>query len=198
MSKHLNTYNFQITSLVLSAFPVGHMKPWGTQEQLWYYSTMAKSSLNEGNIFGLKFNVFKAYQRQQWSVHWGFALEESGEKALPQSWYGNVAFLHTSRYTLLMYVWFPWPQGLSRLLWMDVVWRQVGGAGRSQTWAVGCRATEVPCCCLARTLWTTHLLQSFPSEDESLQIMERFPNKGKEINPSTSILSGLAESHDTC
>lgn len=31
-----------------------------------------------------------------------------------------------------------------------------------------------------------------------LQIMEKFPNEGKEINLSTSILSGLEESHGTC
>lgn len=127
-----------------------------------------------------------------------FLLEGSEKKALAQSQHSIVALLHISRFPLLLHMWFAWPQELSRQLWMDVVCRQVGGERRCQTWAVGCRATELPHCCLARTLWTTHLLQSFPSEGELLQIMERFPNKGKEINPSTSILSGSAESHDTC
>lgn len=71
-------------------------------------------------------------------------LEGSEKKAMAQSQHGQVAFLHISRYPLLMHMWFPWPQGLSRLLWMDVVCRQVGAEGRCQTWAVGCRATSFP------------------------------------------------------
>lgn len=60
---------------------------------------------------------------------------------------------------------------------------QVSGEGGVQSRTVGCRAMGLPRCCLASTHQTTpHLLQSFPSGDELLQIMESFPNKGKEIN----------------
>jgi len=66
-------------------------------------------------------------------------------------------------------------------------------------WGVDCGATELPLCGLASMCRTTPcLLLGFSSVDELLQIMERFPNTGKGINPSTSLLPGSAESHGTC
>lgn len=73
-------------------------------------------------------------------LHW----EGSEKKALAQSPYGNVAFLHISRYPLLMRVGFSWPQGLSRLLWMDAVCRQVGGEGRCKPGLWGAQPQSFP------------------------------------------------------
>lgn len=70
-------------------------------------------------------------------------LEGSEKKAMAQSQHGQVAFLHISRYPLLMHMWFPWPQGLSRLLWMDVVCRQVvlKGDAKPGLWGAEPRAS---------------------------------------------------------
>lgn len=66
---------------------------------------------------------------------------------------------------------------------MDFLRGQVNGEGGAQNRTVGCRAMRIPHGRLASTHQTTpHLLQSFPSGDELLQIVERFPNKGKDIN----------------